>query len=346
MAVPAAVALVRQVQGVVDNPELLKENNCVSEVVSFLDSQLEHPDSRARLGAARALAQLAVQLGSDDWGSLELHHASKVYSSLQQERLQGTVEDRDEELSFLLAAVLGHEEDLQGRGIVEKNAGNAPAEVVRFNIDVAMVELATTAIRGALVQMGGVVSVTFETGCASDCFLHQIVVGVRSSELVQDTTFVEDLRKTVEEELQRVQAQQGGTVLVGNCAPGRTLHLIKICGGSGMVDGEEDIPGYLDDSDDEPLYLDGSEDEDSKREVFQIMPGRGCFLGSQRLQEHEDDPSLIARLKKAHDLCQRRKLEEQMRLSRVLSVITPSRSRMAKLAAERGTLDLEMPGVE
>merc|ERR1719183_393588 len=133
--------------------------------------------------------------------------------------------------------------------------------------------------------MGGVVSVTFETGCASDRFLHQIVVGVRSSELVQDATFVEDLRKTAEEELLRGQAQQGGTVLVGDCAPGRTLHLIKSCGDPGTVDGEEDIPGYLDDSDDEPLYLDGSEDEDSKEKVFQVMPARGSFLGSRHLQE-------------------------------------------------------------
>jgi len=397
MAVPSTVAFLRQVQGVVESPELLKENNCVDEVVSFLDSSLENPDSRARLSAARALAQLAAHLGSEDRGCLKLHHAPKVLARAQ---LQSTTDAVDAELNSLLATVLG-DQDGQLPKVTEKDAKDVPRaprgvpHVVRLNVCLdmddtartavcqALDDTARTAVRQALVQMGGVVSVTFETGhrslVSSAPFRNvspslQIVVGARGSELVSDPAFVEDIRTTAEEELRRL----GGTEHVKVSVASGMEDLVPTVasrryssGGSGnhgRCPDEEDThtnnfgqpetspwnegETVEDEEDDEPMYLDDSEDESPEAlptefgKSFSFFSPAGLFLTSHRLQGFEEDPSLMARLQKARARCERRRLQEQMRLSRVLSVITPSRARAMAVAAERGTSAFEPPGVE
>jgi len=210
MAVPAALAFLRQVQGVVESPELLKENNCIDEVVSYLDSSLDHPDSRVRLGAARALAQFAAQLDSKDRGRLKLDHAPKVC-----EKLQSTSSEEDAELHSLLATVLG-DEDGQAQKVVDKlanDAPRAPREVVQLIVHVDMDEAARTAVRQALVQLEGVVSVTFELCPTIHVSPQKIIVGARS-ELVSNPAFVENICTAAEEELQCLRGTEHRKALV------------------------------------------------------------------------------------------------------------------------------------
>merc|ERR1719162_2079657 len=101
-----------------------------------------------------------------------------------------------------------------------------------------------------------------------------------------------------------------------------------------------------------PMYLDDDSEDDKAlptdlgSETYSFSSLAGLFPNSKRLQEHADDPCLIARLQRARARRERQRLEEQRRLSRVLAVITPLRARSMAVAAERGTLAFETPGIE
>jgi len=385
MAVPAAVSLVRQIQSIVETPELLKKNGCLDQVSSFLDCFLDHPDCRARLGAARALAQLAKSLDPEDLSCLELHQAPGILARLRAARKQSGASADDKELYSLLVAVLeGNEsQELPGAagGVSVGSALRSAGEVVRLKSRIPLDEQAKTAVRQALVQVEGVVSVTFEA-------LETIVVGARTSELARDPTFVEDICTHVEGQLQHCEGHVCGKVLVtpatqvvdlsdsepeymddedededddGGNAQERpsvfTGQMPSACPGNGSASGSPD-----DCDDDEPSYIDDSADEDEP-EAEAPQPGqtprqRGplstwCFFSSttgfftaQRISEYQDDPTLVARLRRAQIRLERRRKEEQSRLQRVLSVITPLRTRACSEAAKRGAVAFETPGVE
>lgn len=339
MAVPAAVAFLRQVQGVIESPELLKENNCIEEVVSYLDSTLDHPDSRVRLAAARSLAQLAAQLDCEDRGHLNLHQAPKVF-----EQLQRTSCEEDAELHSLLATVLG-DEDGGSHKVIEKLANELPGGVreVFLSTGVVMDEAARNVVRQALVQLEGVVSVTFDLDWAVNARPTSITVGARS-ELVSDPTFVEDICTTAEDELQCIPSTEHGTIRVTPVSYDPRGRSVPIERTSVCAD---------DDSDEEPMYLDDDSEGDEasatdcgSNDWFIINKHAGLFSNSKRVQEHADDPCLVARLQRARARQERQRREEKMRLRNVLAVITPLRAQTAGVATQRGPLASEMPGVE
>jgi len=395
MAVPAAVALVRQIQSIVENPELLRKNDCIDQVSSFLDCFLDHPDSRARLGAARALAQLAKSLSSKELGCLQLRQAPRILARLRSAEQRSRADADDKDLHSLLASVLEGAESQESHGSSGAVRGDSacsllrPAgEVVRLRARVPMDEQTRTAVRQALVRVGGVVSVTFEA-------LETIVVGARTLQLARDPVFVEDLCTNVEEQLLRCGGLERGKVLVAPEVPRTGLALLvdqdSVCSSEDepeyIDDDDEDgtagtvhvgsscatsqkhvdtnhesssrLPEDCDDDDDEPTYLDDSEDEAPKpgqaRSIpaslttwsFFSAPGATGFFTAQRLKEYQDDPTLVARLHRAQTRLARRRQEEQTRLQRVLSVITPLRTHACSEAAKRGAVAFhEEAGVE
>lgn len=379
MAVPTAVALVRQVQSIVESPGLLKANDCIDQVCSFLDCFLDHPDSRARLGAARALSRLSAGLNSEDRRCLQFHQAPKVLSRLQSEQKSGNVDDEDRELHSLLEALLSGDSNQtlaggEGKG-VRQNVGRTlqtAGEVLHLRVCVTMDEHARTAVRQALVKLNGVVSVTFEKD--------QIVVSARSAALLCDAAFIEDICTAAEEQLVTCLGYENRAVLVGpELQEGiKTLLLDEestcssplyvdddaeeadgiehACVGASATDGQsleddgecEDEPLYLDDSDEEETTDIGQSASHASTSLSTRLAtswsffSHTGFFSAQRLNEYEDDPTLVARLNRAHLRLERRRKEEQMRLSRVLSVITPLR---AGASRRDGFVD-EVPGVE
>lgn len=352
MAVPAAVALVRQVQGIVESPELLENNDCLDQVSSFLDCLVDHPDSRARVGAARALAQLSARLSSKERACLDLQHATRVLARLQ----NGSADGDDKELQSLLAVVLGGD-TAQERQTSPANVDKVlrpTAELLRLRVCVPVEEKVRDAIRQTLVQASGVLSVTFETD--------QIVVGARTPDLVQDPVFVEAICTAVEAQMPRRDDFNGGQVVVVSDA--HRVYPAVIDADTASI--SDDEPLYLDDEDeeddaeiadagaacaasspratedepDEPAFFDDSEDEaeelnKASSQTCSLSTGFGTswsffshtgFFSAQRLREYEDDPRLVSRLRRAHLRLERRRQEDQMRLRQVLSVITPLRT--------------------
>lgn len=109
------------------------------------------------------------------------------------------------------------------------------------------------------------------------------------------------------------------------------------------------------DCDDEPAYLDDSEDEASEMgmdsSLAQISKSwsifsKSGFFTAQRLQEHLEDPTIVARLHRARLQKQRQRREDQIRIQRVLSVITPLRSATIAASVRCGEAGYETAGVE
>jgi hypothetical protein len=265
------------------------------------------------------------------------------------------------------------------------------AEVLRLKVRVAMDENARTAVRHALVQVGGVVSVTFE---GTD----RVVVRARIADLVHDHAFAENVCEAVEDKLLTLGAprQQGRNSVVPEmrgyvdssddesipyldepvlyldddedgegCVMARKLpdgsywaQIAKLAKGTAVdptdgsqgtavetTDGSQasqrnaSTDSSVQDCDEEPQYLDESEEEVA--EVAQrlssgypsIIPRSTWSFFSQdmwkihrRIQEYDSDPTLAARLQRAQLRRQKRQQEEQMRLGRVLSAMTPLRA--------------------
>jgi len=389
MAVEKVVALVRQAQAMVESPELLKENDCLDQVWSFLDSHVEHPDSRARLGSARALAQLSSRLGDEDRHRLVLRQSSKVLAHLRSMGEHGSLATEDKELLSLLEVVLGDEKKPCDHGICEalpaESRGDSvgpDAEVLRLKVRVAMDEDARTAVRHALVQVGGVVSVTFE---GTD----RVVVSARNADLAHDHAFAEHVCTAVEDKLLTLGAprpqgrnsvvpemrryvdssddepipfidddEDGEDYVVHFKGPDGSYWACKQARGTAVdpTDGSEgtavdttdgsqasqrhaSTDSSVQDCEEEPQYLDESEDEvaevpqrlSSGCHVKMALPPTWFFLPSnwwtgRKIKEYDFDPTLAARLRRAQLRKQERQQEEQMRLGRVLSVMTPLRA--------------------
>lgn len=331
MSVTAALALVRQVQSVAEQPELLRANNCLDQVVTFLECYLDHPDERCRFSAARTLAQLSTRCGAD-WEDLDLKRTQRILESCVgtgdqgdatagkvRQLLQVALRQRDASDDLFVygsddipcAQTGGHTVTLVGRG------------EIRLQVLVRLDETIRANVLKAVVGVSGVVSVTLEGD--------HIVVGTRTTALAADQVFIEDIRITVVESLQGQETECGaGPIVVLEVAEDDFM-----CYLDDEQEDEEDAV-YLDDSEDEPQYLD-DEDDGELGVAADVELGYWTFfeslgLKNQHLQEFTEDPALIARLRKARSKLEKRQQDEQSRIGRILSVVTPSRVRCAPLS--------------
>lgn len=356
MAVPAAVALVRQVQSIVESQELLKEQGGVDQVVYLLDCFLDHPDSRARMGAVRTLAQLTARLGHENKSLPEMPQARRILARMESEEQHNNVVDSDaEELCRLLRAALGNSitQPVQREAAPKENEkgvtlnSTAVLRIGAFDRSVErhvdFNEQVRLSISRSLVEIAGVVSVTYDS--------NEIVVRTRTPDLACDTLFAEDVCVTVEEQLVHCGLSHRHLVVapVGDSACGDTVPIYlddsdasedEICnvqaaklglGGTATSTGSHGNNSEISSDGDEPAYLDDS-DDDNCGEMCHLgvkgwsIFGRDGWLSLQKIHEYDEDPSLIARLRRAHLRSERKQREEQSRVRRLLSVITPLRN--------------------
>lgn len=346
MSITPALALVRQVQSIAESPELLQAGNGLIDVVLFLESFLDHSDSSARLAAARTLSWLAKR-HRQHWQAVDLTQTRRVLEGLEKQSTCGVMDAEAIELRQVLAGIV-REVEIEDTATVRATACHGD---LRLQVRCTFLKSASTdtclnssdkdAICRSIVKVAGVVSATFETDI--------LVVCTRSPELARDPVFVEDLCTTVEDYF-----SNSGKVKPGS----RPLVTPLISGGldgdsETSDDGQDDKsslesseePGYIDDSDDDPLYLDDEEITCNDRERLSSQNSawaakpwsffdKSNFIRShwfvQRLQEYEEDPSLVARLRKAQQRMEERKREEKKRVDRVLEVITPLRQKGSK----------------
>jgi hypothetical protein len=286
----------------------------------------------------------------------------------------GSAEPEDMELLSLLEAFLDGRKASQepppfSGAVIPKGSTSRPSgEVLRLSVFTAMDQDTQTLLRQALVQINGVMSVAFET--------NQIVaIGARSVDLATDPTFAQDVSTAAAEALQGLKGDVG-VAAAENAGCARAPHQLPFGELEREATNSSDEPAYIDDDEDDnspelvthstssasgckfnedPSYLDDSEDEAGPRgkRLLPARPESKCwsffshagFFSAQRLQEYEDDPTLVARLQRAHLRLEHRRREEQMRLQRVLKVITPLRSGARIDAVKHSEYD-EIPGVE
>lgn len=309
MGVPSSAALVKYIASLVEDPELLKEEGCLHEVTSYLDSQLEHSDEVTRLGAAKALTCLKARLPGDEWRSVQLVNAPKVLS-----KLRTTDSAEDPELKSLLSVVMGTQvEDSElCQTQSEGSASRADTTAVNLAIAVEIDDVTKRSIRHALIQTDGVVSVTFENNV--------IVVTARRHDTDAEEDFVRSLRT------------------VANAVRPELFN-----GANASTQAAEDAPSldYLDDGEDEPVYLDDEDDDITIPYIDQALGSTldyqftknadlsklgAYWMTSRKLEDCWEDPTLTARFQRARARVERQRKEEQSRLRLVLSVITPSRA--------------------
>mmetsp|Transcript_107324 Transcript_107324/g.206309 ORF Transcript_107324/g.206309 Transcript_107324/m.206309 type:complete len:354 (-) Transcript_107324:100-1161(-) len=348
MSVTPALALVRQVQSIAESPELLQARNGLNDVVLFLESFLDHSDNSARLTAARTLAWLAKR-HSEHWQAVDLTQTRRVLEALEKQNTCNVLDSEAIELRQVLASVIREvaieDQTTQSTPSKEKACHGDLRLQVRCTFlksaakDACLNGTTKDAICRCVVEVAGVVSATFET--------HDVlVVCTRTPQLARDPVFVEDLCTIVEDYF-----SNSGKISLGS----RPLVTPLISGGldgdsDTSDDGEDDKssmqssegPAYLDNSDDDPVYLDDdpeeitcneSEKHPSQHSVFPMKPwsffSRSSFNRSswfvQRLQELQEDPSLVARFRKAQQRLEERRREEKKRVNRLLAVITPLR---------------------
>jgi hypothetical protein len=221
--------------------------------------------------------------------------------------------------------------------------------MLRIGVNMDMNEQIEASICRSLVEASGVVSITFEG--------IQIVVKVRTRSLARDCVFVDSIRTRIEECLRHFAGDENKKLLVETGAETLQPSLIDD-EDSDKSSSCEDGPVYLDDDDHgadgisfsrfdhcreddsgsqgssaddgEPVYLDDSEDDiDSAGKSHGAKAwslfDRGGWMDLRHLSEYEEDPTLVARLHRARMRSERRKREEEGRLHRLLSVITPLR---------------------
>lgn len=331
MSITPTLSLVRQVQSIAESPELLQARNGLADVASFLDSFLDHSDSSARLAAARTLAWLSNRY-EEQWKVIALIQAPCVLEGLDKQAAESVLDAEASELRLALACALGSN---MAEGQIAPPVSDKSCSRSEVRIQVQRISLsseAKDAICRAIIAVGGVVSVTFEADT--------VVVCTRTPQLASDPIYVEDLCMTVEEYFANAgNTHAGSKPLVTPLNSNRfdagsdtsedseePAYLDE--GDSDISGGAADEPAYLDDDEDELVYLDDEEDTDGK--AWELKPWSffntsGWF--AQRLQEYEEDPTLVARLRKAQERMERRKREEKARVSRVLGVITPLRRR-------------------
>jgi hypothetical protein len=303
----------------VENVELLKEGQCLPQVASFLECYLDHPDSRTRHCAASALVTLSKRCSIDDWRQLDFSSARRIHARCKDAARAGDTDAA--QLRLLLEAALqkGIDTDLGDDG-GRCRAADGRGEVRLQPLCGQVTAETCAAILKSLVNIGGVVSATFEAG--------QLVVGTRTCSASVDPAFVADLCTTIQEEM-------GSSLEIAVLTAVRDINSESRDNNTLGDRGLSYQPAYLDDNsdcaEDEPAYLDDDSDPEGAEAYSFAEFGQWSFLrhasfNSWQLQEHEDDPTIVARLRRARQRLDKRQNEDRSRISRLLSVITPSRS--------------------
>lgn len=318
----SSLALVRQFQTLAENVELLREQACLTQIASILDHHLEHPDCHTRHAAASALATLLRRCTTDEWQCLGLPATKRMMAERQllPAAKTGSLDSFHE---FLKSIMQGTRQSDSEQPNDLLNAGEGRGEV-RMEIvgSHGLSQQVRIALLQAVVNVEGAVSATCENG--------QLLVVTLTPSIAQSSRFLGDIYQTI-----RQHVGEGSQV----------LHL----DGSLARAREEDEPSYLDDSlnesmenssdDGEPLYLDDGEEEGNEEgsaKQVSFVSSRHAWLGGQRLQEFDDDPTLVARLRKARQKLEKKRSEEQSQVQRLFSMVTPLR---ALAGARRCTSD-------
>lgn len=197
MSVPAALSLVRQTAGLVENVGVLKSDGCLAQVSGTLRVLLAHSDERVRQEAARTLIRIDVLVGKD------------------------THELQEDDLAKA-RLILGGSEHLDGFDVTDavysSDYDSTPAAAERrgevcLEVCNPISEQLRSTVVGALVKVSGVVSVTVHN--------EYIVVLARSISVAADPVFQADLLVTVEEQLATDPGQGASTtgpcVIIVSC---------------------------------------------------------------------------------------------------------------------------------
>lgn len=317
MAAQQAFNVVKQIEALADGPATPELRECLGQLVSSLQFFLDHPDSRVRLGSARALLKLAKGF-SEDFAHKDLSKAKEALV-----KAQSSEEGEDKELEGLLAETLDMDSRRQSaRKEPEQEAAAAtPAEAPSATSTEAPTaeQAGEEKVAEVVLQMGadtdsaikakilekvisiaGVVSVTFEAA--------NIIVKARTQTLADDPGFAQDIKSAI---------QTQGL----DCSPIES-------GAAAFVD---------DDDDAEPMYLD---DEDGAvGEISAVaMPGSSSgavgaggaapqwsffsqsnWMTGRRVQEYDEDPTIAARLAKAKKRMEEKRKEQERGLGRLSS---------------------------
>jgi len=170
MSVPAALSLVRQIAGLVENVEGVKTHECLAQVTGTLHLLLSHSDARVRSEAARSLIRISVLCGEDtpELKEVDLAQAKAILAS----------GDGD----------AGPEATAVAQDLCTGHRGEICLEVCK-----PMSEQIRTRVQSSIVTVSGVVSVTIQG--------EYIVVIARTVSVAADPVFQADLLVTVEEQL-------------------------------------------------------------------------------------------------------------------------------------------------
>eukprot|EP00930_Biecheleria_cincta_P056404 TRINITY_DN42539_c0_g1_i1.p1 TRINITY_DN42539_c0_g1~~TRINITY_DN42539_c0_g1_i1.p1 ORF type:complete len:327 (-),score=51.33 TRINITY_DN42539_c0_g1_i1:90-1070(-) len=301
----SSLAFVRQIQSLAENVELLREQACLAQVASILDRHIEHPDCHTRHAAASALATLSRRCTTDEWQSLELPTTRRMMteSQLLPAEQAGSLDSFHE----FLISIMHDSEQPNGPLMAGEGRGEVRMEIIGSH---DLSQEVRVALLQAVVNVEGAVSATCEHG--------QLVVVTLTPPMARSNRFLSDICQTI-----RDHVGEGSQV----------LHLDA----SLETARDQDEPCYLDDSlpdsmenssDEEPAYLDDEEDGDEEGSAKLIscdLARRHAWLAGERLQEFDDDPTLVARLRKARQKLEKKRSEEHSRVQRLFSIMTPLR---------------------
>lgn len=309
MTAAAALAVVRQVQGLAEGPKTPELRQCIGQVVNPLLAFSDHPDSRVRLGAARALLKLSAGY-PEDVAKLDLTRARSTLSRSRTAVENGDNDVETQEIIQLLTdtfrAIGDHAEVLTASpkaataatpwavssttavcstaaptadaaaggdaGTNGREAVSACGTEERGEIALKASGTDRAALLSKVVSMQGVVSVTFEGDL--------VIVNTRTRAVSADESFRADLLAAVQSA--SYDAAKGdpdgstnGAAGVGGGAARDTAGASATQGtGANADEGANDESVLVNDDDDvEPMYLDDEEEEDTK------PPARSPFVG-------------------------------------------------------------------
>jgi len=317
----SSLAWVRQIQTLAENVELLREQACLTQIANILDRHLEHPDCHTRHAAASALATLSRRCTTDEWQSLGLPTTKRMMteSQLLPAEQAGSLDSfHDFLISIKQGARLSDSEQPNDPLKAGEGRGEIRIKIVGSH---GLSQEVRIALLQAVVNVEGAVSAT--------CGNEQLVVVTLTPSTARSSRFLEDIHQTI-----RQHVGEGSQVLHLDASLARAR--------------DEDGPSYFDDSlsecmedstdEDEPLYLDDDEEENEEGSANLLSwdCARLAWSGGQRLQEFDDDPTLVARLRKARQKLEKKQSDEQSRVQRLFSMVTPLR---ALAGARRCTSD-------
>jgi len=303
MSAETALNVVRQIQGLAEGPRTPEMKACLGKVVFSLQAFLDHPDSRVRLSAARALLKLARGY-TEEMPALDMSKTRTAYA-----RWGESHEIASKELQGVLGEVLTAigeppeaPQDSAGAEAASSSTSGKPSDDARGEVILRVGESADQKVKVKIfenvVSVRGVVSVTVEGP--------HIIVNTRSQNVASDTAFLGDLLMAVK------KAQGDGE---------HTVSLVSASAHHKAGDGsqKEDAGPTVIEDDDEPRYIDEDED-DEPAETSEAPPQQWTFFSQQhwmtgrRVQEFDDDPSIVSRLAKAKQKEEEKKEEGKTRL--------------------------------